>query len=231
MRPGRPQWKHLKGTIKMAVKDIAIYGAGGFGREVACMIHAINRVEKQWHLIGFFDDGLPRGYENGYGPLLGGMTDLNQYSQPLALVMAIGAPHVVARCVGKISNPNISFPNLISPDLWIADTRNFAIGEGNFIGGRCIFSCNVTIGSFNAFNGDVMLGHDVVIQDYNALMPSVRVSGGVQIGTQNLIGGSAVILPGISIGKNTTIASNSLIVKSTKDSCSYIGNPARRFAY
>ena len=39
------------------MKDIAIYGFGGFGREVACVIQAINEIEPTWNLVGFFDDG------------------------------------------------------------------------------------------------------------------------------------------------------------------------------
>lgn len=36
------------------MKDIAIYGAGGFGREVASLIKRINRIENQWNFVGFF---------------------------------------------------------------------------------------------------------------------------------------------------------------------------------
>jgi len=32
------------------MKDIAIYGAGGFGREVACLINKINEVNPTWNL-------------------------------------------------------------------------------------------------------------------------------------------------------------------------------------
>ncbi|MEG2122093.1 MAG: serine acetyltransferase, partial [Rikenellaceae bacterium] len=39
------------------MKEIAIYGFGGFGREVACLINMINEVTPQWKIIGFFDDG------------------------------------------------------------------------------------------------------------------------------------------------------------------------------
>ena len=38
------------------MRDIAIYGAGGFGKEVACLLNRINEVNHQWNLIGFFDD-------------------------------------------------------------------------------------------------------------------------------------------------------------------------------
>ena len=33
------------------MKDIAIYGAGGFGREVASLIKRINRIENQWNFV------------------------------------------------------------------------------------------------------------------------------------------------------------------------------------
>ena len=53
------------------MKDIAIFGVGGFGREVLALIQDINRVEPQWNIVGFFDDGYEKGLMiNGY-PTLG----------------------------------------------------------------------------------------------------------------------------------------------------------------
>ena len=51
------------------IKDIAIYGAGGFGREVACLIRIINESlkEPRWNIIGFFDDGKEVGFKTEYG--------------------------------------------------------------------------------------------------------------------------------------------------------------------
>ena len=40
------------------MKDIAIYGFGGFGHEVACLIQHINEVEPTWNIVGYFDDGV-----------------------------------------------------------------------------------------------------------------------------------------------------------------------------
>ena len=39
------------------MKKIAIYGAGGFGREVLTLINDINSLYHQYQVIGFFDDG------------------------------------------------------------------------------------------------------------------------------------------------------------------------------
>ena len=52
-------------------KNIAIIGAGGFGRETACCLRAINGESPSWNLIGFFDDGVAAGTENEYGRVLG----------------------------------------------------------------------------------------------------------------------------------------------------------------
>lgn len=65
-------------------KDIAIYGAGGFGREVACLLKRINaETDQRWNLVGFFDDGLEVGEANEYGKVLGGIEALNFWGTPL----------------------------------------------------------------------------------------------------------------------------------------------------
>ena len=65
------------------MKDIAIYGAGGFGREVACLIKRINEKEPTWNFIGFFDDNAElKGTRNEYGEVLGGMKELNELKSP-----------------------------------------------------------------------------------------------------------------------------------------------------
>ena len=38
------------------MKDIVIYGAGGFGREIACLLNLINEKTPEWNIIGFLDD-------------------------------------------------------------------------------------------------------------------------------------------------------------------------------
>jgi sugar O-acyltransferase (sialic acid O-acetyltransferase NeuD family) len=213
------------------MKNIAIYGAGGFGREMACWIHAINEQEQQWKLIGFFDDGLPIGAKNEYGTILGGINELNRYPQELSIAVAIGNPHTLSSLVNKITNPNIQFPNLIAADVYFNDRNNCSIGKGNLIGRETVLSCNVKIGDFNVFNGNVMVGHDSTIGSYNMFGPHVKIAGSVTIGDNNLFGISSIVLQGKKIGSNTTIAPNSVIVRKTTDGEVYIGNPAIKLKY
>ena len=57
------------------MKDIAIYGAGGFGKEVACLINRINEKDPSWNLIGFFDDNPAKKGQmvSHFAPCLGGI--------------------------------------------------------------------------------------------------------------------------------------------------------------
>lgn len=209
------------------MKDIAIYGAGGFGREVACLIKKINTRTHLWNLVGFFDDSETlKGTRNDYGVVLGGIDDLNLYNQELAVAIAIGNPLVVMKVVNRITNDNIWYPNLVSPDVVLMDEEHFSMGKGNIICSKCWFSCNVCIGNFNIFNVGVVVGHDACLGSYNSLMPSVNISGEVVVGDSNFFGVASAVLQQKKIGCNTIIGGNSLIIKNTKDGRTYMGNPA-----
>lgn len=214
------------------MKDIAIYGAGGFGREVACLLNRINaEVEPTWNLIGFFDDGVEAGKRNEYGTVLGNIDTLNAWETPLSVVFAIGAPRVVAMLCRKVNNDNIEFPNIISPDTLFLDKGNMRMGKGNIICSRCLISCNTTIGDFNTFNGYITFGHDSVIGDFNSVMPAVKISGGVVIGNCNFLGVNSVILQYKSIADDVTIGASSVVLRSIKDPGTYVGNPAKRIKF
>lgn len=215
------------------MKDIAIYGAGGLSKEIASLIERINNKEERWRLIGFFDDNIAlNGSEvSRYGKVLGDCDDLNNWPTPLDVAIAIGNPVAIRKVRERIKNPNISFPNIISPWLGFADKQSFKIGEGNIIQGACWASNDVTIGSFNLLNGDVVVGHDVKIGNYNVFMPDIRISGGVQIGNENLIGVGSIILQQLRIGNNVHLGAGAVLMTKPKDGCTYIGNPAKRFNY
>lgn len=211
------------------MKDIAIYGAGGFGREVACTINKINEIEPTWNLVGFFDDGVEKGkMVSHFGPVLGGMAALNAYEKEINVVIAVGNPITVKKIVEKITNEKVKFPNLIYPNTYYSDKLTFVIGKGNIIQGSCAFSCDVEIGDFNVLNGSVVVGHDVKIGSFNSFMPAVRISGEVQIGDCNFFGVNSVVLQQIKIKNETRLAAGSVLMTKPKEKSLYIGVPAKR---
>ena len=215
------------------MKRIAIYGAGGFGREVACLIHKINEVKPEWELIGFFDDNpsLKGQMISHYAPCFGGWEELNNSNEELAVAMAIGNAKIVKPLIDRITNEKIYFPSLIHPRVNFNDFSTVKIGKGNIIQGGCFFSCDVEVGDFNVLNGSVVLGHDDRIGSYNIFMPAVRVSGQVTIGDENYFGVGAIILQQLKIGNDTRIGAGCVLMTKPKDGCLYIGNPAKKTTF
>ncbi|MDO4993553.1 MAG: serine acetyltransferase [Bacteroidales bacterium] len=215
-------------------KDIIIFGAGGFGREVASMIKRINANTPTWTLLGFVDDDSvhhPIGSRNEYGEILGDSNYLNSLKVPTCVTIAISNPHSVKKIVEKLSNPLLEFPNLIAADAAILDKDNFNMGYGNILCSFVSMSCHVKLGNFNVFNNRCSVGHDAVIGDFNAFMTATRISGGTTIGTLNSFGANSVLLQGLTVGENTTIGAGSVVMRKTKNGFTYIGNPAKQLFF
>lgn len=214
------------------MKDIAIYGAGGLGKEVACLIDRINKAagEPRWRLIGFFDDGKAAGTQiSHYGPVLGGMKEINGWKSPVDVVIAVGNPALIRKLHDNIMNPLIVFPNLIDASFTLIDIQTIKMGIGNIIQGPGSLSCDVTLGNFNVLNGGVVVGHEATIGDFNVLMPGVRISGQTVLGDNNLLGVGSIVLQQIEMGNNVTLAPGSVLMTKPKDGNVYIGVPAKKF--
>lgn len=211
----------------MQRKDIAIFGVGGFGREVLTLIQDINKVSPIWNIIGFFDDGHPKGEKiNGF-PTLGGVDELNAWPDKLSVTIAIGTPSIKEKIISRISNPNISFPTLIHPSVLIGDKNYVSIGNGCIICAGCFITTNISIKDFVILNLACTVGHDTIINNYAAFMPSVNISGQVTIGEGVYVGTGTKIINQLEIGKNTIIGAGAVVAKSLPANCTAVGVPAK----
>lgn len=208
------------------MKEIAIYGFGGFGREVACLIRKINERQPRWKFIGYFDDGHAAGERNAYGEVLGDMETLNGWPRELDVAFAIGSAPVLRRLTAQVVNPRIGFPNLIAPDVLFFDRDSVTMGRGNLLTFGCRLSCGVTLGDFNILNGCVSLGHEASLGDCNVLFPETRLSGEVRVGDGNFFGARSFVMQGVRIGDDTRIGAGSFVLRRTRDGNLYAGNPA-----
>lgn len=213
------------------MKDIAIYGAGGFGRETACLLREINDAAPTWNFIGFFDDAVPAGTDVQFGKTLGGIDALNAFPRALDIVFSIASPRAVETILRKITNPRIAFPNIVAPTARILDSASLRLGRGNLISHHSVISCAATLGDFNLFNTQIYIGHDTRIGNFNMFNPCTRISGNVTIGDRNFFGIASVVLQGVPVGNDTTVGANSVICRATKDGKTYIGNPAVIFRF
>lgn len=209
------------------MKKIAIYGAGGFGREVHMLIEQINEVKHEYDFIGYFDDGIAKGkLVNGF-PVLGGIEELNSFDLSLSLVCAVGDPSTKRSIIRKITNPLIFFPSLIHPGVLIGNMKYNKIGQGCIICAGTIITVNVTIGDHVILNLCCTVGHDTQIGDFSSFMPTVNISGEVVINEAVYVGTGSKINNQISIGANTIVGSGAVVVKSLPSDCTAVGAPAK----
>ena len=209
------------------MKDIAIFGIGGFGREVLALIQDINRVEPQWNIVGFFDDGYEKGLMiNGF-PTLGKVEDLNKWETDIAIAISIGSPIVKKKILDNIHNPKVSYPTLVHPSVWIGDRNYVEIGKGGIFCAGVLITTNIVIKDFVILNLQCTVGHDTVINDYAAFMPSVNISGEVNIGEGVYVGTGAKIINQLEIGDYTIVGAGAVVSKTLPAHCTAVGVPAK----
>lgn len=209
------------------MKNIAIFGAGGFGREVKTIIDSINsKNPNTYNFLGFYDDGVEKGtIVNGY-PVLGGINELNDETNQLSLVISIGDPKMKLKILNKIENEIINYPAIIHPNASISNDE-VTIGEGSIICEGAIITCNINIGKFVILNLMCTVGHDTIIDDYCAFMPSVNISGEVHIDKAVYVGTGAKIINLLQIGENTIVGAGAVVSKTLPANCTAVGIPAK----
>lgn len=211
------------------MKDIAIYGAGGFGRETAWLVQQINQVHDEWNLLGFFDDGVAHGKLVDDLPVLGGLAQLNTWETSLDVAVAIADPKVRRKVVSSISNKHVHFPLLIHPSANTGDRGN-SFGKGSIITAGVILTTGIHLGDFVIVNLSCTVGHDVRIGKFSTLMPSCSISGNVTIGEGTLIGTGARTLQSLSIGMNAVVGAGAVVLESVEAETTVAGVPAKKLS-
>jgi sugar O-acyltransferase (sialic acid O-acetyltransferase NeuD family) len=209
-------------------QDIAIIGAGGFGREIKQLIDDINLVHETWNILGFYDPQIRRGTRVNGIEVLGG-DDEAISSSCQNFVLAIGNPNVIKQLSGKFLSSAKKFPNLAHPLASICDSQYNKVGIGNVFTYGFHMTTNIYIGDFNIFNTRVTLGHDVEVGSYNVFLPNVQLSGNVSVGDENLFGMNSSVLEKKKIGSRNKIGAHSFVVTNIGSLQSVIGNPAVNF--
>lgn len=191
---------------------VAIYGAGGFGREVAPLVGA---------KLFLSDD------PSSHSPGVIGLDDL----PPEYLVsIAIADGAVRKLLVEKCEAAGRAFATVNAPTA-IRRGRS-TIGEGAVLCDFTVITDNVIIGRHFHCNIYSYVAHDCVIGDFVTLAPKVCVNGNVHIGDGAYIGTGAVLKNGrpdrpIVIGEGAVIGCGAVVTKDVPAFATMIGNPAR----
>jgi len=213
----------------MKKKKLAVYGAGGFGREVAWLAQKIFDKNHEFEVVCFIDDD-PKICGTQFNDLkVLSLSQAKKAHADLCVVSGIGVPNVREKTIKKAIAAGFSFSTLIHPNVEMSQW--IEIGEGTVICAGNILTTNITLGKHVQINLDCTIGHDVVMEDYATLAPGVHLSGYVHVGERVYIGTGAVIINGIKgkpivIGKDAVIGAGTCVTKSIPPSETWVGVPA-----
>ena len=183
---------------------IAVYGAGGLGKEFRGMIENM-----QLLFSGYIDDNIAPQPK----------ADLSQIDD---VVIAVANTAHRKEIAGKISFP---FKSLIHPGVFLHPSVK--LGKGSVICPGVQMTVDISIGEFAIINLNATIGHDVKMGNFVSIMPGVNVSGNVSLGDEAFIGSGATILQGLSIGKGATVGAGAVVTKDVPPGITVVGVPAR----
>ncbi|MGA1823477.1 MAG: acetyltransferase [bacterium] len=204
---------------------IAIFGAGGFGREVAWLIEEINKVKKSYEIIGFIDEQVSLIGQNINGYLVLGGLDFLIDNSDIGMVIAVGNPVTRIEILKKLKKFKNSYPNLIHPS--VLKGRMIDMGIGNVICAGTILTENIKIGNFCQFNLNTTIGHDAKLGDFTTSACSVDFAGYSNLGIGVYCGNKSTVLPSICIGDFSVIGAGAVVNKNIPDRVVAVGVPAR----
>jgi sugar O-acyltransferase (sialic acid O-acetyltransferase NeuD family) len=211
------------------MKKIVIIGAGGFGREVKMLIDQINKNNKKYDLLGFYDDEIGKDeVVSGY-KVYGIITNLLQIDYQLLVVIAIANPAIKRSIYTLLSNNSyLTFPTLIHPNV-LMGTDNVTIGEGCIICADNIITVDVNIGNFVTLNFRCSVAHDTIIGDFCSIMPGVCISGDVTLKDLVYVGTGASIINLVTLGYSSKVGAGVTVAKNLPDNSQAIGSPPKTF--
>jgi sugar O-acyltransferase (sialic acid O-acetyltransferase NeuD family) len=211
----------------MKSEKIAIYGASGFGREVAWLVESCQGGR---FVACFIDDD-----EKKQGTALNDIHILSleqaaQQHSDAKVVGGIGNSRIRELLMNKAAAHGFSFDTFVHPRVEMSKWVEMGIGAVICAGN--ILTTNILLGAHVQINLDCTIGHDVVLNDYTTLAPGVHLSGYVHCGKRVYIGTGAVIINGtqedpITIGDDAIIGAGACVTKSIPAGQTWVGVPAK----
>ncbi len=214
----------------MPIKQIAIYGGGGFAREVAWLVQACNEKNETYQVVCFIDDKLEVHNKILNGIPVMGLEETHERFPNASVVGGVGSPQSRQHLMEKAAAIGFNFETIIHPRTerseWIKIDIGTVICAGN------ILTTNIVIGRHVQLNLDCTVGHDVVLKDYATVAPGVHISGCVHLGQRVYVGTGAVIINGtqdkpVIIGDDAIIGAGACVTKSVAAGETVVGIPAK----
>lgn len=211
------------------MKQIAIFGVSGFGREVMPLARDQWTRSGEPHQLSFVDDHPPASEYNGHQVF----TYAEWLAQPASsryINIAIANSAVRQKLVQRCLDDGIQFFEVRAANVVQMD--DVQLDEGAILSPFVTLTSNIRIGQHFHANIYSYVAHNCVIGDYVTFAPGVMCNGNVWVEDHAYIGTGAVIkqgLPGqpLVIGRGAVVGMGAVVTKSVPPGVIVVGNPAR----
>ncbi len=209
------------------MQPLLIAGAGGFGRETAEAVRAVNAERPTWCLLGFLDDGRVGEVIDGL-PVLGPIAALEEHPDA-AVVVTIGNPrnYFTRRdVVDRLALDPERYATVVHPGAYVPSTVR--IGPGSVVLATAVATAAMRIGAHVAVMPGTVFTHDDEVSDYATFGAGVRLSGGVTVETGAYVGSGALVREYRTIGTWSLVGMGAVVTCDIPAREVWAGIPARR---
>lgn len=203
---------------------LAIYGAGGLGREILELARIINESQMRWSDFIFADDEVPKPDVQNCTVM--SLEQIKKKYDDVEYTVAVGEPAIRKLIYDRLTDAGCRIATLIHPDVRIPETT--VVGDGSIISYGCFVSCNVVIGKNVLLQPSANIGHDDVIGDHCVVSTTCAMGGACILGEQAYLGLGAVVREMIHIGASSVVGMGAVVIRDVEDEAVVSGNPARK---
>jgi sugar O-acyltransferase (sialic acid O-acetyltransferase NeuD family) len=199
---------------------VAIFGTGGFAREVACILHDQGRADR---IVAFHEpDEIYQARD-----LLGVAVQPQSAFDPARhrAVVGIASPAIRQKVVRELPAETV-FETLIHPTVVMSQWVD--VGAGSIICAGCVLTCDIAIGQHCHINLNSTVGHDCSFGDFCTVAPGANISGSCKFGSRVAVGTQVSFRQGTHICDDTVIGMGAAIVKDIVKAGTYFGVPAKK---
>jgi sugar O-acyltransferase (sialic acid O-acetyltransferase NeuD family) len=209
------------------LERIIIIGAGGHGREVADILRHQSQANSQIEPVGFVDDNPAIHGHNFDGlPVLGGWSWFDGVDRAdVAVVCAVGSPHICRLLVQRAKELGLSFASAVSPLAHISASAR--LEEGVTVFPNVVINTRAVIDSYSILNVAVTVSHDTRVGPYSNINPGAHLAGNVTIGEGCYIGMGANVIQQRSVGEWSVVGAGSVVVRDLPANVTAVGVPAK----